>query len=86
MPNHRVWVYSEHFGFFLTRVNPYSFTGCGAVGSAIGLGPMGRMFESCHPDNPIVPITIGFTFYFLYIFPLSAVMFRVVFASIVKGI
>ena len=25
-------------------------SGCGAVGSASGLGPEGRMFESCHPD------------------------------------
>ena len=26
-------------------------TGCGAVGSAPGLGPGGRRFESCYPDN-----------------------------------
>ena len=26
-------------------------TGCSAVGSASGLGPGGRRFESCHPDN-----------------------------------
>jgi hypothetical protein len=26
-------------------------TGCGAVGSASGLGPEGRQFESGHPDN-----------------------------------
>ena len=27
------------------------FSGCSAVGSASGLGPEGRKFESCHPDN-----------------------------------
>ena len=26
-------------------------TGCGAVGSASGLGPEGRQFESGHPDK-----------------------------------
>ena len=26
-------------------------SGCSAVGSASGLGPGGRRFESCHPDN-----------------------------------
>ena len=27
------------------------FTGCGAVDSALGLGPRGRRFESFHPDQ-----------------------------------
>ena len=27
------------------------FSGCSAVGSASGLGPGGRRFESCHPDE-----------------------------------
>ena len=27
------------------------FTGCSAVGSARGLGPWGREFESLHPDQ-----------------------------------
>ena len=27
-------------------------SGCSAVGSASGLGPEGRTFESCHPDSP----------------------------------
>ncbi len=27
-----------------------SLSGCGAVGSALGLGPRCRTFESCHPD------------------------------------
>ena len=27
------------------------FSGCGAVGSASGLGPEGRQFESGHPDR-----------------------------------
>ena len=26
-------------------------SGCGAVGSASGLGPEGRTFESCYPDR-----------------------------------
>ena len=30
-------------------INRYS--GCSAVGSASGLGPGGRRFESCHPDK-----------------------------------
>ena len=30
---------------------PPNISGCGAVGSASGLGPEGRMFESCHPDT-----------------------------------
>ena len=29
---------------------PLREPGCGAVGSASGLGPEGRKFESCHPD------------------------------------
>ena len=29
-------------------------TGCSAVGSASGLGPGGRRFESCHPDEKAV--------------------------------
>ena len=28
----------------------YFSSGCSAVGSASGLGPGGRRFESCHPD------------------------------------
>ena len=27
------------------------YSGCSAVGSASGLGPGGRRFESCHPDK-----------------------------------
>ena len=26
-------------------------TGCSAVGSALGSGPRGRMFKSCHSDQ-----------------------------------
>ena len=29
----------------------YSLSGCGAVGSAGGLGPSGRRFEPCHSDH-----------------------------------
>ena len=33
------------------KVVPVSFySGCSAGGSASGLGPEGRRFESCHPD------------------------------------
>ena len=28
----------------------FRYSGCSAVGSASGLGPGGRRFESCHPD------------------------------------
>ena len=28
-------------------------SGCGAVGSASGLGPEGRTFESCYPDKKL---------------------------------
>lgn len=31
-------------------------SGRGAVGSAPGLGPGGRKFESCHPDNKLNPL------------------------------
>ena len=31
--------------------NKRELSGCSAVGSASGLGPEGRTFESCHPDE-----------------------------------
>ena len=36
----------------LEQMKPFS--GCSAVGSASGLGPGGRRFESCHPDEKAV--------------------------------
>lgn len=33
------------------RYNTSSIPGCGAVDSALGLGPRGRRFESFHPDH-----------------------------------
>ena len=35
----------------LLPVETDRYSGCSAVGSASGLGPGGRRFESCHPDK-----------------------------------
>ena len=35
----------------LPIIRSLGVSGCGAVGSASGLGPEGRTFESCHPDK-----------------------------------
>ena len=48
-------LFTFHFSFFvvpLHRFSQYSdkLSGCSAVGSAPGLGPGGRPFESGHPD------------------------------------
>ena len=45
-------------------------SGCSAVGSASGLGPGGRRFESCHPDNKkLSRISLGvFCVYRVHVF------------------
>ena len=40
------------------------FSGCSAVGSASGLGPGGRRFESCHPDKESLKNVLGRFFCF----------------------
>ena len=35
----------------LRRIRLYRVSGCGAAGSAGGLGPSGRRFEPCHSDH-----------------------------------
>ena len=40
------------------------YSGCSAVGSASGLGPGGRRFESCHPDKNLSKF-YGFERFFL---------------------
>ena len=40
--------------------NIISVSGCGAVGSAGGLGPSGRRFETCHLDQKSVDFVGGF--------------------------
>ena len=39
------------------------YSGCSAVGSASGLGPGGRRFESCHPDENSHKVVGVFLFY-----------------------
>ena len=41
------WQYSK----FIILYQGQCLTGCSAVGSARGLGPWGREFESLHPDQ-----------------------------------
>lgn len=36
-------------------------SGCSAVGSALGSGPRGRMFKSCHSDQK-VKVSVLFNF------------------------
>ena len=38
-------------------------SGCSAVGSASGLGPGGRRFESCHPDSNLSRKNLGRFFF-----------------------
>lgn len=37
--------------FYLCSRFRQQLTGCSTVGSMLGLGPRGRTFESCHPDE-----------------------------------
>ena len=37
--------------FLQYNYTSYHLSGCGAVDSALGLGPRGRRFESFHPDQ-----------------------------------
>ena len=48
-------------------------SGCSAVGSASGLGPGGRRFESCHPDvKNLSGYFLGRFFLFLFTVVLAA--------------
>ena len=42
-------------------------SGCGAAGSAGGLGPSGRRFEPCHSDQK-ADVREGFCFFFILLF------------------
>lgn len=42
------WKYKVKYAI-ISKV--YTLSGCGAVDSALGLGPRGRRFESFHPDH-----------------------------------
>ena len=44
-------MFDKYFGvcYYIRALS--KFSGCSAVGSARGLGPWGREFESLHPDQ-----------------------------------
>ena len=44
-------MFYEKSSYLCTRFPKGKVSGCSAVGSASGLGPEGRTFESCHPDE-----------------------------------